>query len=499
MNISARRLRLGRALFVTLVAMCAMGWLPVASTTAQPASAMSATSTGGSGSTKAASDAGSQFTPSGVSWMQGYAAPGTPARYNRVGVIKVGPHSAKNVLVLEPGTSAGSAYFVPLAQWIVSKVKGWQVWSVERRQNLLEDQSILNNAKKGEASPTEVYNYYLGWIRNPSIKTHFKPVPSTTVEYAKQWGIQVAVQDLHIVIDTAKKLGGKVVLGGHSLGGAVVTAYATWNFGGEPGANALAGLVYIDGGSVPSAISSQQAAQELQSLDAPSASPWLAFGGIPAPYAGVYNATGSLAALRYPNQPSLGQTSGLLPSALVPPVRVDNAGQYGYALNVSTSPSGLVAAQAHLGTGIATKGPVHGWNGSGALTPLARYATMFSGYPMQNVDGTEWYFPQRLTDDTAVIDNGNANPAQSVLGVNATMGHNLPKRMLIYAFGAHLGGAGVLATTRLLAQQSGIPAGNLTLINRQSTYAHNDPAGAYPYNAFFSGLTPFLDKVAAQK
>src|ERR1700722_9867855 len=76
-----------------------------------------------------------------VDWMPGFPAPGTPSQYNRVGVIKVGPQRAKNVLVLEPGTSAGAAYFVPLAQWIVSRTKGWQAGSVERRENLLEDSS----------------------------------------------------------------------------------------------------------------------------------------------------------------------------------------------------------------------------------------------------------------------------------------------------------------------------------------------------------------------
>ena len=63
--------------------------------------------------------------------------------------------------------------------------------------------------------------------------------------------MNVAVQDLHTVIGAAKKLGGKVVLGGHSLGGTVVTAYATWDFDGKPGADQLAGLVYIDGASRP--------------------------------------------------------------------------------------------------------------------------------------------------------------------------------------------------------------------------------------------------------
>ncbi len=75
------------------------------------------------------------------------------------------------------------------------------------------------------------------------------------------------------------------------------------------------------------------------------------------------------------------------------------------------------------------------------------------------------------------------------------MGRELPRRLLIYAFGARLGGAGVLTDARALAAQSGIPARNLLLINRQSTYAHNDPAGAYPRNAFFAGLMRFLGRV----
>ena len=434
--------------------------------------------------------------PPAVTWMKGFSAPGTPAKYNKVGVIKIGPPTAKNVLVLEPGTSAGSAYFVPLAKWIVSKTRGWQVWSVERRENLLEDQSELNLAKEGKATSTQLFDYYLGYLKDPSITHHFTSIPTSSVEFAKQWGVEVAVQDLRVVIDAAKKLGGRVVLGGHSLGGSVVTAYATWDFNGKAGADALSGLVYIDGGSAPTSVSAQQASLTLQALDVPSVTPWLSFGGIAAPYAGLFNATGSLGALLFPNLPSLGQTSGLLPSDIVPPVPVTNLGQYGYALNASTSPPSLLAAEAHLGQGLSASGPIHGWNGAGALTPIKRFATMFSGYPMLSVDGTEWYFPQRLTVDSGAIDNGNANPAQAVLGVDTTMGDKLSKNLLIYAFGARLGGAGVLADATILAKQSGIPPGNLVLVNRQSTYSHNDPAGAYPSNVFFAHLVPFLRRIS---
>ena len=199
----------------------------------------------------------------------GLCRPGSPAKYDKVGVIKVGPSSAKNVLVLEPGTSAGSAYFVPLAKWIVSRTSGWQVWSVERRENLLEDQSELNLYKEGRATATQLFDYYLGYLKNHSITQHFQLISTSDVEFAKQWGMHVAVEDLHTVIEAAKKLGGRVVLGGHSLGGSVVTAYATWDFNGRAGADDLAGLVYIDGGSALTPVSTRQATQELQSLDVP--------------------------------------------------------------------------------------------------------------------------------------------------------------------------------------------------------------------------------------
>ena len=122
----------------------------------------------------------------------------------------------------------------------------------------------------------------------------------------------VAVGDLHRVIDRARSLGGRVVLGGHSLGGGVVTAYATWNFAGRPGADGLAGLVYIDGGSFGTPESAAAARQALAGLNAPATSPWDAFGGIPAPYAGLFSSVGATAALTAPGARSLGQSSGLL-------------------------------------------------------------------------------------------------------------------------------------------------------------------------------------------
>ena len=176
---------------------------------------------------------------------------------------------------------------------------------------------------------------------------------------------------------------------------------------------------------------------------------------------------------------------------------VTNAGQYGYALNVGTSPASLAAAQAHLGKGVGPAGRngLHGWDGRGALTPLRRFAQMFSGAGILSTDGTEWYFPMRLTIDTRVVGNGIANPGQKVLGVRSTMARRLPRRLHIYAFGAALGDGRVVTAAKLLAQAAHIPSRNLVLIDRGTTYAHNDPAGAYPHNVFFSHLIAFLRRI----
>ena len=113
------------------------------------------------------------------------------------------PQHGQELLVLEPGTSAAASYFVPLAKWIVSKAGGWQVWAVERRENLLEDQSELNRYKEHKSTSKELFDYYLGYLKDPSITHHYQPVMNSTVEFAKQWGMNVAVQDLHLVIGDA--------------------------------------------------------------------------------------------------------------------------------------------------------------------------------------------------------------------------------------------------------------------------------------------------------
>ncbi len=601
---------------------------------------------------------------------------------DKIAIIKVRRMGmmARNVLVLEPGTSAAAAYFVPFAKSLVESTPGWQVWAVERRENFLENQEEASkykfgelpaeleneNTKQDETPPEQFFNYYLGYLgqdegeatklaekkveekvvkavtaeaeaivrakvqkiaeeevekyvveqvtpqayeesggeapafeediaKDAAIysaehhgelvtlvvkdelnyarehgeeleaegerigeeiapqylaehlteleaeglkigeeefaklvaeyKNHYEPVPESLTTFAKQWGMDRTVEDLKVVIDKAKSLGGKVVLGGHSLGGSVVTAYATWDFGGHPGAEGLSGLVYDDGGSSPLADSREEAETKLKALENPKETPWLAFGGIPAPDLGLFSLTGSTLTVQEPEGPSLLEKFPFLPEDLRGPVTpVTNEAGFGYSVNVGTSPESLIAAQIHGGTGVepvAKEDGLHGWDGegNGELTPVRRYAEMLSGAGLREASGSEWYFPARLTLDTGAVGNGLGNSshpsikeAQEVLDLDASEGENLPKSLHIIAIDSELdkllGGGTSLESAKLLAEQSHISTGEctptttategcLTLIEEKETYAHNDPAGASPEkNEFFKKLKPYLEDIA---
>jgi hypothetical protein len=430
---------------------------------------------------------------SSVTWMNGYDDPATPDNLDRVGVLKIGPDEARNVLVLNPGTSAGATYFKPLANDIVRQTSGrWQVWSVERRENQLEDQSVLDEAKQGQATDQRLFDYYLGWLVDPNVTDHFQLIPDSEVAFARGWGMKVEVEDLRRVVEAAARGGRTVALGGHSLGGSITTAYATWDFHGKPASRQLSGLVYIDGGSSPTPVSVDEATGDLNDLQ--SGSPWFAFGGIPAPFLGIFSATGSTGAVIDPNGASLGWSFPLLPANLKPPVQPTNEAQFGYAVDAETSPASLAAAQVHAGH-LAAGGTPRGWDPGREITPIQRYADMLSGTGVAGADGSAWYHPRRLTIDAGAVAAGNPNPAQAVLDVHATHGDDLKKHTPIYAFGAALGGQRVLDAARTLAEQSGIPDSELTLVDRSATYAHNDPAAAAPSSAFVDHLVPFLDRV----
>jgi hypothetical protein len=157
--------------------------------------------------------------------------------------------------------------------------------------------------------------------------------------------------------------------------------------------------------------------------------------------------------------------------------------------------SNLIAAQVHAGH-LAPSGDPRGWVRAGEITPIQRWASMFSGWDVLGHDGTAWYHPMRLTIDSGAVGDGIANPAQAVLDVHSTLGSELSKKLKIYAFGAALGGQRVLLAAQALAAEAGISSSNLTLLDRSATYAHNDPNSADPpVNEFLHRLIPFLQGI----
>ncbi len=426
--------------------------------------------------------------------MAGYDAPNTPEGFDRVGVFKVGRERAGHVLILNPGTSASATYFVAAAKRITKQARNWQIWSVERRENLLEDHSMLDRRKTGPTTPRTVYEYYLGHLTDESIAEHFQTIPDSDVPFGREWGMRVAVEDLRHVVEAASKGGRTVAMGGHSLGGSITTAYATWDFDGAAGAEDLSGLAYIDGGSNPTPITDEQANESLAELE--EGSPWLAFGGIPAPFAGLYNLVGATLAREIPNEPSMLADFPLLPDNLRPPVRTTNEAGYGHAFDTETSPPSLAAAQVHAGR-LAASGDPRRWDRADELTPIQRLAAMLVGSRFVGHDGVAWYHPRRLTIDAGAVAAGNPNSAQSILDLRATHGDDL-RGLPIYAFAARLGGTRVLDAARALASQSRIPESELTLVDRKGTYAHLDPLSASPKNAFVDTVVPWLEALEGE-
>jgi pimeloyl-ACP methyl ester carboxylesterase len=428
-----------------------------------------------------------------------------PAEYNQVKVVEHGPEDAENVLVLVPGTSAGAAYFTPVALDIVDALEGWQVWAVDRRENLLEDHSVLEDRVAGDATTQETFDYYLGWLGDDTVTEHFEPIggvagDDASVDFARDWGMAVAVDDLHAVVEEAASLGGEVVLGGHSLGGSITVAYATWDFDGSPGAESLSGIALIDGGSGAGlAPTADEARAELAELDAGAAFNDIVGLGLPWA-AGVFNSLGSTAAILEPDAASIGYASPLIPQNLKPSVPPTNAGQYGYALDVDTSPDGLELVQMHLGS-LAGSGDPRGFVDDD-LVPLERAARMFSGLVESpdgdqslGIDGTAWYHPRRLSIDSGAVNGGVPNPAQDVLGVRAIHGTELD--LPIYALETSFGAGRVLNGARLLAEQSGIPESELTLVDESDRLTHTDPMGVdTAQNPLVETLVPYLRDIA---
>jgi pimeloyl-ACP methyl ester carboxylesterase len=427
--------------------------------------------------------------------------PGTPAKYNKVFITKYGPSSAKKVLLLIPGTNGGAENFALVGPELAKKVPGLQVWAMDRREQALEDNSMMQKVLANKATAQQALDYYLGlgWLKKPVPSNTFVPLQAKDFRFMKDWGMKMQVEDARAVILQAKKQGKTVILGGHSLGASMAAAYAAWDFNGKPGYKDIAGIVAIDGGLAGTFDATDTAAgarASLAKLDVTAATPdgpWANLLGLTgfAWATGPFAQIGALAALKAPNALSVLASFPLLPSYLKADVPTTNEGALGFAFDNDTSPKALSLIQVRAGQ-LATSGDPRGWQ-NGEVTPVQNIAKGFAGnqYGTNSVD---WYYPARLNVDTGGASSMDRNsPAAKVLGLRVW--HIKDVNVPYYAFQTSLSGSrdGVVNGAKNFAARSKVPKSGLVIVDAKTTTSHLDPLLAAPAtNDFLKTVIPFL-------
>ena len=354
-----------------------------------------------------------------------------PADCSKIRVLKIGPSSAKNVLVMIPGYLGGSGDFRVIGQRLTGKLKKLQVWGIDRRSQCLEDLKGFNTG-----NPVTALNYYL---LGSKIGTDMFKAPAageSGYEAARTWGLSTTMADIHAVVQAAKSGGRKVILGGHSLGGSLTDVYATWDFNGTAGYKDLSGLVLVDGGSRGTFGSGPSDSAIAASLtDINTGVPFSSLiAGVPSYYLGVFpELTAKFAKLNPAANSVMQGLLGGFPafSAFTTSAKLNNAAQLGYAFDRDTSPTsvGLLHINAGGLTTPANPAAAKGWSDAGGITDIKDVETLFGTEPGNFV---EWYFPKRLSLDVSVANGLSKTSQTDSLGLRPW--HLADVNLPLYAF-----------------------------------------------------------------
>jgi pimeloyl-ACP methyl ester carboxylesterase len=176
--------------------------------------------------------------------IDGFDEPSTPSMYNKALYQRYYADQNPNViLVLMPGFYGGAGSFDLLARQLVAAIPKLEVWAIDRRANLLEDRSAMQEAIR-QRNPQLAQDYY---IKNLAQDNGFKVLTPQELSFMAQWGLDVHLRDLHHVIKRAREYAPTVILGGHSLGGSLIDYYAAYQFEDGVGYGFLDGLIQLDG------------------------------------------------------------------------------------------------------------------------------------------------------------------------------------------------------------------------------------------------------------
>jgi hypothetical protein len=429
--------------------------------------------------------------------IAGADGPGS-SRYDRVFVNEFGPASAKRVLVLMPGYEGGAGDFTLDARWLVDHVPGLQVWAIDRRSQALERSGVFERALAGRVSLKRMFDHYLGWIANGGHPAdHFQFLDPTKYGFVKRWGLSLALKDERKVVLAARDGGRRqVVLGGHSLGGSMTVAYASWSFNGHPGYRDVDGLVLIDGGLLGSfdAYRLRQARAAIAKLDEPTASPFSQLLGrrLPPEAAGLFVDTAAIYALRAPAASAAPlQSFPLLPRKFNPPFTVTVRALLAHAFDRDTSPASLGLLHVNAGH-VAARGNPRDWV-DGGVTPVANLARTFGQEPS---DAVEWYFPDRLRIDTNAASALRENAAARFLGLHIAGASKVD--VPVYAIQTDLTNGAVLRGARRFVERARTTTAQSTFVNADPQESHLDPLTAAPArNRFLQTVVPFLHRAFA--
>lgn len=173
----------------------------------------------------------------------------TVVRY-RVDTGSQPPRPARAIILLMPGFLGGAGSFDALARAIVRRsttAEPLEAWAIDRRSNALEDRRGLE-AALGAKDPEVLTSYYFdGGVIDGERFAGFRSQES--LAFASEWGLASTMNDLRAVVSLVpeSERRARVILAGHSLGAGLASTYASWDFDGVPGFSQLAGLVLIDG------------------------------------------------------------------------------------------------------------------------------------------------------------------------------------------------------------------------------------------------------------
>ncbi len=195
--------------------------------------------------------------------VPGADEPHTPDALNRGAAFRYfvpGAPAPSTILLLIPGLNSGPNTIDLLArELLTAHGAGLEIWIMAPRPTFLQDRRGMEAALAYQ-QPDFALGYYYGSL---AIDGHtFSLLKGPEVPYMAYWGLDVHLRDIFAIVREirARYPNGRVVLGGHSLGGVLAAAYAGYDFAELPGsppsyprkapeigATHLSGLLFIDG------------------------------------------------------------------------------------------------------------------------------------------------------------------------------------------------------------------------------------------------------------